>query len=671
MHLNLKSNDRLTDIISREPWHEHFTLLTQTLGFSLKVYSDAGVLLHSSPGKDILCSPLAGSAAFRRECEKTCMTIVADVLRNGERRLFTCAAHIVSFAIPIEQAGERAVILGHGSFASYRDYLVYADLMRTYAPDAPLPMTSMLRYTTHHDAWSASFVAGRSINLLLESVQKNIALQKKMVNIQEVIGWWGTPGEQDETALYQRLLRSLKDLYDIKQASVSVRVLPMNAYQPLSPDASSISGAGVTLANDDAVIRELRSAKPFVRGDGRSFGPRQGPDGSETWFFFPLWVRKELEAVLTVACKTLPDNDVQIVAALCRQTALVIENRRLQADLFSKFNRLASIAELTKEIYAIRNYDHLLRSIIDKSAELLMAEQGSLLLLDRDADALLLAARKGNRLAGDVKIPTGEGIAGKVAVQGEPLLVENVELDPRTLQKNREHYRTPSFISVPLKIGDHIIGVLNFADKITGEVFDQEDLQLILSFATHAALVLERNDLYLQAEQLRSLSSTDALTGVLNRRAFQARFDEEVIRAKRHGRDLSLLMMDIDGFKTINDRYGHREGDRAIKMVTSSLMKAVRSIDIIARYGGDEFVVILPDAGSEIALLVGERIRREVEGQRPPWQESDDKPAPHITVSIGVANGSREGETAETLLEKADRGLYKAKSLGRNRVEAD
>jgi diguanylate cyclase (GGDEF)-like protein len=130
-------------------------------------------------------------------------------------------------------------------------------------------------------------------------------------------------------------------------------------------------------------------------------------------------------------------------------------------------------------------------------------------------------------------------------------------------------------------------------------------------------------------------------------------------------------MMDIDGFKTINDRYGHREGDRAIKMVTSSLMKAVRSIDIIARYGGDEFVVILPDAGSEIALLVGERIRREVEGQRPPWQESDDKPAPHITVSIGVANGSREGETAETLLEKADRGLYKAKSLGRNRVEAD
>jgi diguanylate cyclase (GGDEF)-like protein len=297
-----------------------------------------------------------------------------------------------------------------------------------------------------------------------------------------------------------------------------------------------------------------------------------------------------------------------------------------------------------------------------------MAEQGSLMLLDRDDGALRLAAQKGSRIADDVRVPAGEGIAGKVAAQGEPLLVEDVERDPRVLQKNRGRYRTPSFISVPLKIGDQLIGVLNFADKVTGEVFDQEDLQLILSFATHAALVLERNELYQQTEQLRSLSSTDPLTGVLNRRAFQERFDEEVDRAKRHGRPLSLLMMDIDRFKAVNDRHGHQGGDHAIKLVADSVQKAVRSIDIVARFGGDEFVVILPETGPARARLIGERIRREVEGRTVPWQNSTGRTTLGVTVSIGAATGPQDGETAAVLLERADRGLYQAKSLGRNRV---
>jgi diguanylate cyclase (GGDEF)-like protein len=665
-----KSANQLRELISSKAWQEHFAILTQTLGFTLKVYTDSRQLLYASPGREALCSPLAGSSGFHQKCEGTCMNIVAEVLASGERRLFTCAARIVSFALLIEHLGERAVVMGHGSFASYPEYRIYLDLLRIYAPEAELPIISTLRYTTHHDAWSSSFVVGRSIHLLLESHQENIALQQKMMDMQEVIGWWGGPGEQDEASLYQRLLRSLRGLYDIKHASISIRVSPMNAYQPITSDVWSESGAGLTFSGDDRIVQELRSTRSSIAMPGGALGPRPGLDGAETWYFVPLQVRNELDGILSVAGGMLLENDMQIVAALARQTALVIENRRLQTDLFAKLNRLASIADLTKEIYTIRDYKQLLNSIIEKSSELLMAEQGSLMLLERDADMLLLAARKGDRGVYGLRVPAGEGIAGRVAVKGEPLLVENVEQDPRTRQKNREHYRTPSFISVPLKIGDQSIGVLNFADKITGEVFDQEDLQLIVSFATHAAMVLERNDLYRQTEQLRSLSTTDPLTGVCNRRAFQERFEEEIERARRHGRQISLLMMDIDRFKTVNDQHGHRTGDRVIKMVAASVLKAVRSIDIVARYGGDEFVVILPETEQEIAELIGERIRREVQADRVPAQDGAGAETIAVTVSIGAATGPREEDTAETLLERADKGLYQAKARGRNCIES-
>ncbi len=133
---------------------------------------------------------------------------------------------------------------------------------------------------------------------------------------------------------------------------------------------------------------------------------------------------------------------------------------------------------------------------------------------------LLVEAKKGNieEVTEKLRINRGEGIAGRVAELGEAILVENLEDDPRVMQKNRQHYKTRSFVSVPLKIDDRIIGVLNLSDKMSGEVFDEEDLKLIQSFATHAAIVMERNVFYHRSEELKKLTITDSLTGLLNRR---------------------------------------------------------------------------------------------------------------------------------------------------------
>jgi GAF domain-containing protein len=161
--------------------------------------------------------------------------------------------------------------------------------------------------------------------------------------------------------------------------------------------------------------------------------------------------------------------------------------------LFRKFDEFTALSELTRAITPIQNYPLLLRSILDESAGLLKAEQGSLMLIDQETEDLLLSAKKGTveGLADQTRIHRGEGIAGRVAQFGEALLVEDLEQDRRIRQKNRLHYKTRSFVSIPIKIGDRVIGVLNLSDKTTGEVFNEEDLKLIQAFATHAAIVMD------------------------------------------------------------------------------------------------------------------------------------------------------------------------------------
>lgn len=166
--------------------------------------------------------------------------------------------------------------------------------------------------------------------------------------------------------------------------------------------------------------------------------------------------------------------------------------------------------------------------------------------------------------------------------------------------------------------------------------------------------------------QLTALSMTDSLTGVYNRRYLDQRLEEEVARSHRHGYALSCLMIDIDHFKRVNDRYGHQEGDRVLQAIGTVIRQAVRISDVVGRYGGEEFTVIAPSTSLLSAMVVGERIRTRVEQCE--FRIADD--TVHVTVSIGVAELTPSG-SAQSLIAAADRALYLAKTAGRNRVVAD
>lgn len=324
-----------------------------------------------------------------------------------------------------------------------------------------------------------------------------------------------------------------------------------------------------------------------------------------------------------------------------------------------------ALEQVYKTIAPILDREELYETILAKSVELVAAERGSLMILDNKSNILSVKAAKGidRNILGNIKVRVGEGISGTIAAKGSPVIIRNIE-DEVPSHKNIARYKTKSFMSIPLKLDNRTIGVINISDKISGEVFSREDMLLLLTFANYASIALERGAYYSMSEELKMLSMTDPLTGLFNRRYFRERLFEEVERVKRHNECFTTFVLDIDDFKYYNDRYGHAAGDEILKRVSRAIRDAVRSMDVVARYGGEEFAVILPHTGKTDSYATAERIRKEIEGLKNSSSIFKEWP----TISIGIAEYPKDANTIDDLIDNADRAMYIAKRLGKNRV---
>jgi diguanylate cyclase (GGDEF)-like protein len=195
--------------------------------------------------------------------------------------------------------------------------------------------------------------------------------------------------------------------------------------------------------------------------------------------------------------------------------------------------------------------------------------------------------------------------------------------------------------------------------------YSEENVHLLSTLAAHAVTALENALLY---EQTRKLVITDPLTGVYNYGYFQTRLKEEIQRSERKGHTFSLVMVDLDNFKAVNDRFGHRAGDAILKDMARIMKENVRGIDIICRYGGDEFTLILPQTLQQETTLVVERVRREIERFNFGALVGGETELLHLSASFGSAVYPGDSRYSDQLIEQADQALYGAKSLGRNRL---
>lgn len=257
----------------------------------------------------------------------------------------------------------------------------------------------------------------------------------------------------------------------------------------------------------------------------------------------------------------------------------------------------------------------------------------------------------------------GEGISGLVAQTGKKIYIRDTSADKRFLKyKQDELTERSSFLSIPLMYKGEVYGVINFG-RPGASGFSLTDVKMLTLVANQVALAIANAKLHTKT---RELSVTDELTGVHNRRHFQQMLQMEWKRAVRFERELSVVMLDIDHFKEYNDTYLHLEGDRVLKRIGRILKDNLREVDTVARFGGEEFVLLLPSTDKAGAVAAAEKVRQFLEKER--FVTEKGEPTRPVTISCGIAMYPSDVQTIEDLIDHADIALYKAKSEGRNRV---
>ena len=340
----------------------------------------------------------------------------------------------------------------------------------------------------------------------------------------------------------------------------------------------------------------------------------------------------------------------------------ITEKVRLEERLNIEHQKIEEIVGFDEKVSTIRKFDRLIDFVVLKTMKILSARKCSVMLVDQETQELCIKGAEGldDHLLEDTRIPIEGSILENVARRGETLLVKDVQSDPRFARFKRAFFLGQSFMSVPIKLENVVFGVINVADKnpsFEGQSsFDELDLKIFSALSREVAVAIENVRLY---KELNFLTITDPLTNLYNFRHFVRTLDYEIIRAKRFSKSLTLMMIDIDHFKDYNDRFGREEGNKLLKIVAKILQENVREIDIICRYGGDEFAIILPETAREEALRIAEGIRLAI-------QESVQFLAP-TTVSIGLGLYTSHLNRHD-LTSVADRALYEAKHEGRNKV---
>ena len=268
-------------------------------------------------------------------------------------------------------------------------------------------------------------------------------------------------------------------------------------------------------------------------------------------------------------------------------------------------------------------------------------------------------------LVEDVKIEPGEGILGQVLATGATLVTSDAARDfPQCARRRR--YRSGSFLVMPMKSGGEVIGAVALADRTDGGAFSQRDIETLERLLPAITLAVGRARMHDRVKELQYLATLDPLTGLHNRSHFREALAVEVHRARRQRVPLSVLILDADGFKDVNDTFGHQAGDALLRDIADVLRNTVRVFDISARVGGDEFAVLMPGSDTHAAALTGERIRRLLASLSLP--RGADGSSPKLCVSIGVAE-LQPAANGEDLLADADRALYQAKRTGGDRVQ--
>jgi diguanylate cyclase (GGDEF)-like protein len=335
-------------------------------------------------------------------------------------------------------------------------------------------------------------------------------------------------------------------------------------------------------------------------------------------------------------------------------------------ELKRQVERLSLFHEVGKALFSTLDLQKILQTIMEKISELLQPDTWSLLMVDEKAQELYfeIAIGRGAETLKDVRLKLGEGVAGWVAKHEESVLVEDVHSDTRFSPRIDEFTQsnTHSVLCVPIKGPERVLGVIELVNCFGKQRFSDEHIPILESLADYAAIALE-NARYVQ--RIHELTILDDCTALYNARHLKFVLDAEIYRSTRYGHEFSVIFFDLDHFKQVNDVHGHLVGSKLLWMIGDLIKSNLRLIDYAFRYGGDEFVIILPQTTKENALIVLRRLK-DLLNSKVFFREENLNIK--VTASFGVAGFPADGRTHREILRMADEAMYLVKKTTRDDI---
>ncbi len=324
-----------------------------------------------------------------------------------------------------------------------------------------------------------------------------------------------------------------------------------------------------------------------------------------------------------------------------------------------QLQEVAIFNDVAKALTSSLNLDSILQTIMDKMAEFFRPDTWSLLMVDEQKDELYFAIAVGDaaETLKTVRLKVGEGIAGWVARHGESLIVPDVYNDPREMTK----WKTRSIICVPLQSKHRVLGVIQLINCAM-ESFGEQEMFFLHALCDYAAIAIDNAR---AVEKIQELTITDDCTGLYNARHLYKTLEAEVYRSARFGYEFSVVFLDLDHFKHVNDTYGHLVGSKLLQEIGFKIKSQLRLIDYAFRYGGDEFVILLPQTDKHSAMVVAKRIQ---EMMRKTLLLAEDGLNLNVRCSMGLATYPEDAKSSHEIIRQADEMMYMVKNSSRDNI---
>jgi len=405
------------------------------------------------------------------------------------------------------------------------------------------------------------------------------------------------------------------------------------------------------------IIRQLSDFDAYssiVRGEGEE---------TQSALVVPMRVEDRTIGVISVQSispNAYSERERDLLVAIAEQAAIAVENSQHLTDSEQRARELKLLAEVSRALSTQLSLRELCKTVCREARRVMDAPVFMVALRVEESQTMRLeycVQEETEFEFGDYSLENS--IAKRVIELNQPVVLQTkTDLDNtphRYLRQDDKSIR--SVAMAPLRLGDRCIGVMS-AQSYRDGAYDDSSIRLLTAIGEQMALAVQNAQLFKEA---KNRADRDPLTNVFHHRYLKTRLEEELERAKTSSQPVALLMLDLDNFKLVNDTYGHLIGDEALRLVTAVLHRACRTTDIIGRYGGDEFMIVLPDTTPAQAINVAERIDAELAAQE--LRPHDGEPIP-LHCSIGLSTFPRDGDSAADLVSKADAALYQSKRQG-------